>query len=80
MIKFAVEQWSKNKADLERHFSDYLHLYESCDYTEIVKAVVEHVYNVYDEDNKESEHLRWQFDTSKISAIDKETIKGLSYI
>lgn len=73
MIRFVVKQWDKNKDKLEEHFKESLFLYESCDYTRLVEAVIRFIYN----DNPKAEDYPYRkFDARGITCIDNGDYQG----
>lgn len=71
MIKFAVEQWDKNKDRLENHIIENLQSYEYCSYAELVEDVVKYILN-----DEEERHDLDNYSHKKITEIDDGSYQG----
>ena len=69
MIKFCVEQWGKNKERLRQHLSERTDL-NHCSYLDLVKLVVEHIFNCNDYGYGHT------YDKDKITEIDNGDYQG----
>lgn len=65
MIKFAIQQWDKNKGELEKHYRS-LDSFGCLAYKDIVKNLVKFVY---------SDH-EYKYDSEKITEIDNGEYQG----
>lgn len=45
MDQLLVSKWDEKKEGLKRHFTDEIERYKSCEYKDVVKAVVYHIVN-----------------------------------
>lgn len=71
MIKFAVDQWDKNKKRLENNILNNLEAYNEFSYSELVGKVVDFIFN--DEDSKYSDD---EYDSKNITEIDNGDYQG----
>lgn len=70
MIKFCVEQWDKNKDVLREYLKSRTDL-NSCSYLDLVKAVVEHIFN------RNADLLCYdEYNADKITEIDNGDYQG----
>ena len=70
MIKFCVEQWDKNRERLRAHLAERTDL-GSCTYEDLVKAVVEYIFN-----DGEEPYWKAGWDHNKITEIDNGDYQG----
>lgn len=73
MIKYCIDKWNKNKDKLEEKLRDGT-TWNSCDYSDLVKLVVEQILNGGLSDNDYSFDTRW--DSSRITIIDNGDYQG----
>lgn len=66
MIKFCLDKWNKNSDKLKEHLKNREDL-NTCDYIDLVKLVVEHIFNI-------DETLK--FDSDNITEIDNGDYQG----
>lgn len=69
MIKFCVQQWDRNKDKLRKHLSEGADL-NYCSYLDLVKLVVEYIFNDNDYDYGHT------YDKDKITEIDNGDYQG----
>lgn len=70
MIRFAVEQWEKNKPLLENYIRSNVELWNRFDYIEIVESVVEYIFNDGDD------YYYNIYDSTKITEINNGDYQG----
>ena len=73
MIKFCVDQWSKNKQELQKHIQENLWMWNEFSYKEIVEKVVDIIFN-----GNEDEYLSTynKYDHELVTEIDNGDYQG----
>lgn len=70
MIKFCVQQWDKNKGELEKHIREvYMEDHGWIDYKELVQKVVTFIFN-------DDESHRTEYDAERITEINDGDYQG----
>lgn len=65
MIKFAIQQWDKNKSKLEKHYRS-LDTFNNLNYMDIVKNLVKFVYS----------DCEYKYDSEEVTEIDNGDYQG----
>lgn len=73
MIKFAIEQWDKNKDRLKEDINNNIEAYNTGDYKTIVEKVTEFIFNDLEDSNEDYDS---GYDFKKITEIDNGDYQG----